>query len=116
MYSEFKFYTNFQFQVFKNFYLAKHSGRILTLQPSTGTADLNALFYGAPSKASSSSSSSNSVVAVPAAAAAAVQQLPDSEASSSSTSTGSAIKTKNFKVTLIKLSNFNFLYIPYCIS
>lgn len=34
------------FDVFKNFYLAKHSGRILTLQPSAGTADLNALFYG----------------------------------------------------------------------
>jgi len=34
------------FEVFKNFYLAKHSGRILTLQPSAGTADLNALFYG----------------------------------------------------------------------
>jgi len=33
------------FDVFKNFYLAKHSGRILTLQPSTGTADLNAIFY-----------------------------------------------------------------------
>ena len=31
--------------MFKNFYLAKHSGRILTLQPSTGTADLNAIFY-----------------------------------------------------------------------
>ena len=35
------------FEVFKNFYLAKHSGRILTLQPSTGNADLNAFFYGA---------------------------------------------------------------------
>merc|ERR1712002_365419 len=34
------------FDVFKNFYLAKHSGRILTLQPSAGTADLNALFFG----------------------------------------------------------------------
>lgn len=34
------------FDVFKNFYLGKHSGRILTLQPSAGTADLNALFYG----------------------------------------------------------------------
>ena len=33
------------FGVFKNFYLAKHSGRILTLQPSAGTADLNSLFY-----------------------------------------------------------------------
>ena len=29
--------------MFKNFYLAKHSGRILTLQPSAGTADL---FFG----------------------------------------------------------------------
>ena len=35
------------FEVFKNFYLAKHSGRVLTLQPSAGTADLNALFFGA---------------------------------------------------------------------
>merc|ERR1719221_965047 len=34
------------FDVFKNFYLAKHSGRILTLQPSAGTADLNATFFG----------------------------------------------------------------------
>merc|ERR1719317_75995 len=34
------------FQNFKNFYLNKHSGRILTLQPSTGTADMNALFFG----------------------------------------------------------------------
>merc|ERR1712001_561648 len=34
------------FTNFKNFYLNKHSGRILTLQPSTGTADLNALFFG----------------------------------------------------------------------
>jgi cullin 3 len=38
------------FDVFKNFYLAKHSGRILTLQPSTGTADLNAVFYGTKNK------------------------------------------------------------------
>ena len=32
--------------MFRSFYLAKHSGRILTLQPSAGTADLNALFFG----------------------------------------------------------------------
>merc|ERR1712215_539599 len=38
------------FDVFKNFYLAKHSGRILTLQPSAGTADLNALFFGGKKK------------------------------------------------------------------
>ena len=36
--------------MFKNFYLAKHSGRILTLQPSAGTADLNALFFGGKKK------------------------------------------------------------------
>ena len=28
------------------FYLAKHSGRQLTLQPQLGSADLNANFYG----------------------------------------------------------------------
>jgi len=38
------------FDVFKNFYLGKHSGRILTLQPSAGTADLNAKFYGSSKK------------------------------------------------------------------
>lgn len=38
------------FKNFKNFYLNKHSGRILTLQPSTGTADLNALFFGGGKK------------------------------------------------------------------
>jgi cullin 3 len=33
------------FEVFKNFYLGKHTGRVLTLQPSAGTADLNAVFF-----------------------------------------------------------------------
>ena len=32
------------------FYLNKHSGRQLTLQANMGTADLNAVFYGAPKK------------------------------------------------------------------
>ena len=31
---------------FFRFYLAKHSGRQLTLQPQLGSADLNAVFYG----------------------------------------------------------------------
>lgn len=31
---------------FFRFYLAKHSGRQLTLQPQLGNADLNAVFYG----------------------------------------------------------------------
>eukprot|EP00096_Caligus_rogercresseyi_P011355 TRINITY_DN4442_c0_g1_i1.p1 TRINITY_DN4442_c0_g1~~TRINITY_DN4442_c0_g1_i1.p1 ORF type:complete len:788 (-),score=287.09 TRINITY_DN4442_c0_g1_i1:190-2553(-) len=43
------------FDVFRHFYLAKHSGRVLTLQPSTGTADMNALFFGSSKSVSSSS-------------------------------------------------------------
>lgn len=42
------------FDVFKKFYLAKHSGRQLTLQPQMGTAYINAVFYGRPSASSSS--------------------------------------------------------------
>ncbi|KAK3513833.1 hypothetical protein QTP70_028845 [Hemibagrus guttatus] len=34
------------FEVFRRFYLAKHSGRQLTLQHHMGSADLNATFYG----------------------------------------------------------------------
>ncbi|XP_068140665.1 cullin-3-A isoform X1 [Drosophila tropicalis] len=34
------------FEIFKNFYLNKHSGRQLTLQPQMGTAYINAVFYG----------------------------------------------------------------------
>ncbi|XP_064535288.1 cullin-3-A isoform X1 [Drosophila montana] len=57
------------FEVFKKFYLDKHSGRQLTLQPQMGTAYINAVFYGR--KASDSDkdkdgpSSSSSGCAVP---------------------------------------------------
>uniref|UniRef100_W8AVA3 Cullin-3 n=1 Tax=Ceratitis capitata TaxID=7213 RepID=W8AVA3_CERCA len=34
------------FEIFKKFYLDKHSGRQLTLQPQMGTAYINAVFYG----------------------------------------------------------------------
>lgn len=34
------------FECFRRFYLGKHSGRQLTLQPQLGNADLNAIFYG----------------------------------------------------------------------
>ncbi|XP_022258160.1 cullin-3-A-like isoform X3 [Limulus polyphemus] len=34
------------FEAFRLFYLGKHSGRQLTLQPQLGWADLNAVFYG----------------------------------------------------------------------
>ncbi|XP_043467188.1 cullin-3 [Leptopilina heterotoma] len=57
------------FDAFRRFYLAKHSGRQLTLQPQLGSADLNAIFYGqqreetggvdAPTSSSSVNSGSN---------------------------------------------------------
>lgn len=34
------------FEAFRRFYLGKHSGRQLSLQPQHGSADLNATFYG----------------------------------------------------------------------
>ncbi|KAK7576562.1 hypothetical protein V9T40_012848 [Parthenolecanium corni] len=34
------------FDAFRRFYLGKHSGRQLTLQPQLGNADLNAVFFG----------------------------------------------------------------------
>lgn len=34
------------FEAFRRFYLAKHSGRQLTLQPQLGWGDLNAAFFG----------------------------------------------------------------------
>jgi cullin 3 len=34
------------YQCFHRFYLNKHSGRQLTLQPSLGSADLISIFYG----------------------------------------------------------------------
>ncbi len=40
------------FETFKRFYLSKHSGRQLTLQPSLGSADLNAIFFGRSGKVS----------------------------------------------------------------
>ncbi|XP_071084528.1 cullin-3-A-like [Haliotis cracherodii] len=48
------------FEAFRRFYLAKHSGRKLTLQPHLGSADLHATFYGPkkeePSEMSAASS------------------------------------------------------------
>lgn len=45
--------VRFAFETFKRFYLSKHSGRQLTLQPSSGSADLNSIFYGKPFKVES---------------------------------------------------------------
>ncbi|KAH8040743.1 hypothetical protein HPB51_012058 [Rhipicephalus microplus] len=46
------------FEAFRRFYLAKHSGRQLTLQPQLGWADLNAVFYGPRKEENEASSSS----------------------------------------------------------
>lgn len=58
------------FDTFKHFYLAKHSGRQLTLQPQMGTAYINAVFYGVKNgdvenKDGASSSSSTTIVNAP---------------------------------------------------
>ncbi|XP_055346043.1 cullin-3-like isoform X2 [Paramacrobiotus metropolitanus] len=50
------------FTEFKSFYLNKHNGRQLTLQPNLGMADLNATFYGPPIADDSQPSTSSSVV------------------------------------------------------
>ena len=93
------------FDVFKSFFLAKHSGRILTLLPTTGTVDLNAVFYGTKDHKSKDSSTGSSVtstptVEVPAGAGAVVAVVPgtpqdgasalDEAGPSSSSSSGGA--------------------------
>lgn len=44
---------------FSRFYLAKHSGRQLTLQPHLGSADLHAAFYGVKREESSDSAAAS---------------------------------------------------------
>lgn len=54
------------FDIFRRFYLGKHSGRQLTLQSHLGSADLNATFYGSKKEegenGAASSSSNGSLV------------------------------------------------------
>ena len=68
------------FDVFKSFFLAKHSGRILTLLPTTGTVDLNAVFYGTKDHKNKDSSTGSSVTSTPtveiAGASAVVSVVP----------------------------------------
>lgn len=47
------------FDTFKGFYLGKHSGRQLTLQPQLGTAFINAVFYGIKSENGGNGSGEN---------------------------------------------------------
>ena len=72
------------FEVFKSFFLAKHSGRILTLLPTTGTADLNAIFYGSKNdKNKDSNENSSEAVATTSSGTGASAQGSDSPSSSS---------------------------------
>lgn len=68
------------FEVFRRFYLAKHSGRQLTLQPGLGSADLSAVFYGPRREESESKEKmdvgSTSTALTPSAAAAATPSGP----------------------------------------
>ena len=77
---------NMAFDVFKAFYLGKHTGRILTLQPGTGTADLNAIFYGSKKDKSGGGGGNTSQENAnkPAVAAAAAADQPAEGPSSSS--------------------------------
>ncbi|XP_013407184.1 cullin-3-A [Lingula anatina] len=47
------------FEAFRRFYLGKHSGRQLSLQPNLGSADLNATFYGSKKEEAEASGASS---------------------------------------------------------
>ncbi|XP_014674354.1 PREDICTED: cullin-3-A-like [Priapulus caudatus] len=53
------------FEIFKKFYLAKHSGRQLTLQLQLGSADLNATFFGSRKEEGGASTSTSSKSVTP---------------------------------------------------
>lgn len=76
------------FDSFKRFYLAKHSGRQLTLQPQMGTAYINAVFYGNPSNAAAATGISSCGMAstTMTTTAGPIDQLISAASSSSSSS------------------------------
>jgi cullin 3 len=51
------------FDAFRTFYLAKHSGRQLTLQPQLGCADLHSVFYGSSKRDINESGSALTITA-----------------------------------------------------
>uniref|UniRef100_A0A1I8M276 Cullin family profile domain-containing protein n=1 Tax=Musca domestica TaxID=7370 RepID=A0A1I8M276_MUSDO len=71
------------YEIFKKFYLDKHSGRQLTLQPQLGNACLNAVFYGRKPTDNAN--------------AAADKDAPSSSMSSSTSATACAIPTTTRK-------------------
>ncbi|XP_076064014.1 cullin 3 [Oratosquilla oratoria] len=79
------------FEAFRRFYLNKHSGRQLTLQPQLGSADLNAVFHGikkdeadtSAANATTGISSSSAVGANSPASGGVIAVLPGPSASTS---------------------------------
>lgn len=74
------------FEAFRRFYLNKHSGRQLTLQPQLGSADLNAVFHGSRKEESTCAAASVVVGSVASVAAVASGDTVSSVAGISSSS------------------------------
>jgi len=85
------------FDAFKRFYLGKHSGRIVTLQPQMGSADLNAVFYGAKKEDKGSSSA----MAVESSESVDVGEGTSSEGNGAGNGTG-----KNTRKHIIQVSTY----------
>jgi len=83
--------ARFAFDTFKRFYLSKHSGRQLTLQPSLGSADLNAYFFGRLGKSAAAPVASELSTTCEAGAAAAASALIDEDSSHQLTSSSSSV-------------------------
>ncbi|XP_045621144.1 cullin-3 [Procambarus clarkii] len=81
------------FEAFRRFYLNKHSGRQLTLQPQLGSADLNAVFHGSRKEESACATANVVVGSVASVAAVASGDAVSSVAgiSSSSSAVGGTI-------------------------
>ncbi|XP_042223060.1 cullin-3-like isoform X2 [Homarus americanus] len=85
------------FEAFRRFYLNKHSGRQLTLQPQLGSADLNAVFHGSRKEESACATASVVVGSVASVAAVASGDTVSSVAgiSSSSSAVGGGTSNNN---------------------
>lgn len=90
------------FEAFKRFYLGKHSGRVITLQPQLGSADLNAVFYGAKKeeKGSSTSTSTSSTIALESVEGQDGADTPPSEGAAA------AATPKNVRKHIIQVSTY----------
>ena len=96
------------FEVFKSFFLAKHSGRILTLLPTTGTADLNAIFYGSKNDKhkDSNENSTSEALASTSSGSAQGSDSPSSSSISKSVTTPSTPKENSGRRHIVCTSTF----------